>query len=223
MSFFLCYNKLGYYMETEVRFYYSIDSKDDVIKYLKGVKGLNYKGKFYECTDQYNHPMKEYDFYGEIDGRFRVRKTIGDTSKCLISWKRRLNSNELIHNEEEIEVEIEPKDYDNLCLLLINILHLELVESYERYRYIFSNNEVEVVVDEYPFGLCIEIENKSKTKNPEEVIRTWLNKLNLDINVAYHLSWDDKYEELCNSQNKKIEKIVRFDKNMPQVLNSFKM
>ena len=214
-------------METEIRFYYSIDSKDDVINYFKKFDELNYKGRFYECTDQYNHPMKEYDFYSkEIDGRFRVRKTIGDNiSKCMITWKRRLkdNVNELIHNEEEIEVSIDPNEYDNLCALLVNVLHLDIVESYERYRSIFSNDDVEIVVDEYPFGLCIEIENKSKDKNAIDVIKEWIDKLKFDINNAYRLSWDDKYAELCKEQNKNIENIVRFNKDMPKVSNKFNM
>ncbi len=212
-------------METEIRFYYSIASKDDIINYFNTFDELNYKGRFYECTDQYNHPMKEYDFYSKkIDGRFRVRKTIGDDiSKCMITWKRRLKDNvkELIHNEEEIEVSINPDEYDNLCLLLNNVLHLELVESYERYRSIFSNEDVEIVVDEYPFGLCIEIENKSKKKDAEEVIKEWLNKLDFDIKDAYRLSWYDKYSLLCKEQNKKVESIVRFDKEMPKINNIF--
>lgn len=212
-------------METEIRFYYSLDSKEDIIKYFKTFKELKYKGRFYECTDQYNHPMKEYDFYSKkIDGRFRVRKTIGDnTSKCMITWKRRLKDNvkELIHKEEEIEVSINPEEYDNLCSLLTNVLHLDIVESYERYRSIFSNNDIEIVVDEYPFGLCIEIENKSKDKNPEEVIKNWIDKLKFNINDAYRLSWDDKYAELCKEQKKKVENIVRFDKDMPKVMNKF--
>ena len=212
-------------METEIRFYYSIESKDDVINYLKIFKELNLKGRFYECTDQYNHPMKEYDFYSKtIDGRFRVRKTIGDNiSKCMITWKRRLSANvkELIHKEEEIEISINPEEYDNLCLLLDKVLHLNLVESYERYRTIFSNEDIEIVVDEYPFGLCIELENKSKHKNAEDVIKNWLKKLKFDINDAYRLSWDDKYAELCKEQNKKVENIVRFNKDMPKVSNKF--
>ncbi len=214
-------------METEVRFYYSVDSKEDIINYMKTYSELSYKGRFYECTDQYNHPMKEYDFYSkDIDGRFRVRKTIGDNiSKCMITWKRRLkdNQNELIHNEEEIEININPSEYDNLCLLLENVLHLSLVESYERYRSIFSNEDIEIVVDEYPFGICIEIENKSKTKNGEDVVKEWLSKLNFDINKAYRLSWDDKYAELCNEQNKTIKNIVRFDKDMPNIKDRFEM
>jgi hypothetical protein len=214
-------------MEIEVRFYYSIDSKDNIVKHLNSFEELNYKGRFYECTDQYNHPMKEYNFYSkEIDGRFRVRKTVGDkVSKCMITWKRRLKDNdkELIHKEEEIEVSIKPDEYDNLIMLLGNVLHLELVESYERYRSVFSNDDIEIVVDEYPFGLCIELENKSKDKSPEEVIKEWVEKIGFDINKAYRLSWDDKYGELCEEQNKNKESIVRFDKDMPKVEEIYNM
>lgn len=214
-------------METEIRFYYSIESKDTVINYLKKFEELTFKGRFYECTDQYNHPMKKYDFYSkEIDGRFRVRKTIGDNiSKCMITWKRRLkeNAKELIHQEEEIEVSINPEEYDKLCSLLEEVIHLSIVESYERYRSIFSNEDIEIVVDEYPFGLCVEIENKSKTKDAEKVIKEWLSKLKLDINEAYRLSWDDKYAELCKEQNKEIYNVVRFDKDMPKISTEFSM
>ena len=50
-------------METEARFYYSLNSKDKIINYFKQFEELNYRGRYYECTDQYNHPMKEFDFY----------------------------------------------------------------------------------------------------------------------------------------------------------------
>lgn len=212
-------------METEVRFYYSIDSKDSIINYLKKYNELTYKGKFYEKTDQYNHPMKEYDYYSkEIDGRFRIRRTVNDEySKCMITWKRRLKDNKdsLIHNEEEIELSIKDSEYNNLIFLIENVLHLNIVESYERYRSVFLNDDVEIVVDEYPFGIAVEIENKNKFKNGEEVITSWINKLGFDIKDAYKLSWDDKYSELCNEQNKKIERIVRFNKDMPKVEKNF--
>ena len=110
------------------------NSKGKILNKLNTFTELNYQGTFYEKTDQYNHPMKEYDFYSkEIDGRFRVRKTSSsEISKCMITWKRRLPSTtkELIHTEEEVEVSIDPSEYDNLIHLLQNVIHLNLVESY---------------------------------------------------------------------------------------------
>ena len=126
-----------------------------------------------------------------------------------------------IHQEEEVEVTIKNEEYDNLEFLLNNVLHLKLVESYERYRAVFHNNDVEIVVDHYPFGIAIEIENKSKELDGVEVVKTWVNKIGLNIDDAYMLSWDDKYAELCKEQNKKLESIVTFDKDMPQVKNKY--
>ena len=212
-------------METEVRFYYSSDSKDKIIEYLKKYKELAYKGRFYEKTDQYNNPIKKNDFYSlEIDGRFSIRSTvIDDYAKCMVTFKRRLKDNKdsLIHKEEEVEVTIKNEEYDNLLFLIENVLHLSIVESYERYRSIFTNEDIEIVVDEYPFGIAIEIENKSKTKNAEKVVKEWISKLNFDLNKAYRLSWDDKYSELCIAQNIPVSNIVRFNTNMPKVLDRF--
>ena len=208
-------------METEIRYYYSINCKDDILEFLNSFEELKCMGTFYECTDQWNHPMKEFDFYGkEIDGRFRVRKTTNESSKkCMISWKRRAEDfdGDVIHREEEVEVSINPEDYDRLCYLLESVLHMRLVESYERYRTVYSNEDVEVVLDEYPFGLCIEIECKNDTRDEKEVVEEWVHKLNFKLEDAYKLSWDDKYAELCEEQNKPVEKQVRFDKDMPSI------
>ena len=37
-------------------------------------------------------------------------------------------------------------------------------------------------------GIALEIENKSITKDKEEVIRTWVSKIGLDMNDSYRLS-----------------------------------
>ena len=106
-------------------------------------------------------------------------------------------------------------DVDNLMFIISNVMHFSLVESYERYRTVFENDEVEISLDEYPFGLCVEIEAKDDKNNPEEVVRKWVNKLNLDINDSYRLSWDDKYLELCKEQGIESFNEVTFDKPMP--------
>ena len=102
--------------------------------------------------------------------------------------------------------------------LINNVLKMKDVESYERYRTIFVNDEVEISVDEYPFGIALEVENKSASKDPNEVVRKWVELLGLDINKSYRLSWDDKYSELCKSQNVKQYSHVTFDLPMPKVI-----
>ena len=52
------------------------------------------------------------------------------------------------------------------------------IESYERYRTIYFNEEIEISIDEYPFGIALEIENKSNNKNPKDIVKKYLTILN---------------------------------------------
>jgi hypothetical protein len=208
-------------MEYEVRFYYPSSEVNNLLDKLSELKELEKKPRTYEKTVQYNHSDSKYDFYSkEIDGRFRLRlsKNI-EESKCKLSWKRRLpNTTEnLVNKEEEKEVRISYEDVDNFIFIIENVMHFKVVDSYERYRIIFTNEDVEISIDEYPFGIALEIENKSSTKNPEEVVMNYVSKLKLNIKDSYRLSWDDKYVELCKEQNKEIYNEVTFDKDMPSI------
>ena len=209
-------------MEYEVRYYFPTEKLESIIEKLKNIQDLNMKSRCYEKTSQFDHPNDEMSFYSkEIDGRFRIRVTKNDeTAKCKISWKRRIPDTKAtdVNKEEEVEVRVQYDDYDNLMFLINNVLKMKDVESYERYRTIFVNDEVEISVDEYPFGIALEVENKSASKDPNEVVRKWVELLGLDINKSYRLSWDDKYSELCKSQNVKQYSHVTFDLPMPKVI-----
>ena len=174
-------------MEYEVRFYYSKEKIEEIIQNLDGMNELTKKLRTYEKTIQYNHSDKRYDFYDkEIDGRFRLRISSNEKeTKCKLSWKRRLKSTTEteVNKEEEKEVRINPEDIDNFIFIINNVMHFEVVESYERYRTVYENEDIEVSLDEYPFGVCVEIENKSLTKNPEEVVKTWVDKLGLNMKL----------------------------------------
>ena len=206
-------------MEYEVRFYYSKEDLINIINKLSNVNNLEKGLRTYEKTIQYNHCDERYNFYSqEIDGRFRVRfSSNNNETKCKLSWKRRLkNTTETeVNKEEEKEVRIDNRDIDNFLCIISNVMYFTTVESYERYRTVFENDEVEISVDEYPFGVCVEIENKSTTKNSEVVVKEWVKRIGLDINEAYRLSWDDKYLELCEEQGIERFSEVTFDKPMP--------
>lgn len=208
-------------MEYEVRFYYPISEKDKLLEQIQKNKSLTIGKRKYEKTVQYDHPCEKMSFYKkEIDGRFRIRVTKDNNeSKCRISWKRRLPSTieENVNKEEEVEINIESSEYKNLMFIIDNVLKMKCVESYERYRTTIYNDEIEIALDEYPFGLALEIENKSKDKNPKKTVEKWTKELGLDINKAYRLSWDDKYTELCKEQCIKHYNHVTFDLPMPQV------
>ena len=212
-------------IETEVRFLYSLSEEEKILNYLHKFSELTYKGCFQEKTIQYNHPMKEYNFYSkEIDARFRVRITTGQNyQKTMITYKRRLADffTEDINTEEEVEVEVTHHSTKNLIYLLEDVLHMTLIESYTRTRHIFKNDDIEVAIDIYPFMIAIEIENKSKDKDPKAVILYYLNLLNFQLEESYRLSWDDKYEELCNEQKIRKESHVDSTKEMPTYNNHY--
>ena len=208
-------------MEYEVRFYYESEELKNILKKLKEESELKRQPRTYEKTIQYNHSDERFNFYSkEIDGRFRLRISANDNeTKCKLSWKRRLKdtTETEVNKEEEKEVRINPNDIDNFLFIINNVMHFTTVESYERYRTVFENDEVEISVDEYPFGICVEVENKSTTKNPEDIVKNWVNRIGLNINEAYRLSWDDKYLELCEEQEIEMFNEVTFDKPMPSV------
>lgn len=212
-------------MESEIRFYYSDSKYEKLNNLLKSYDELNYEGCFHELTVQYDHPEAEQSFYKkEIDGRFRVRtsKEINTNySKAKISWKKRSEEtfDGIVNKEEEVELDFKYDELDNLIFLLENVIKMKKIESYERYRNVFSNKEVEIVVDKYPFGIALEIENKSDEKSPEETIMFWVNKLGLNLNNSFRLSWDDKYTELCKEQKIEIYKNVTFGLPMPKVID----
>ena len=211
-------------MESEIRFYYPDAKYEELNKKLKTFNELKYKGCFYELTVQYDHPVDDQSFYRkEIDGRFRVRisKEIStNESKAKISWKKRNIDafDGVINKEEEVELEFKYEELDNLTFLLENLIKMKKIESYERYRNVYSNHDIEIVVDKYPFGVALEIENKSDEKSPEETIMFWVNKLSLDVGDSFRLSWDDKYTQLCREQGVEVFKDVTFGVEMPKVV-----
>lgn len=210
-------------MEYEVRYYYNTNKKDEIINKLNGIEGIIMENRCYEKTMQLDHPNSINSFYNkDIDGRFRIRVTKNDMiSKCKISWKRRIKSttDTEVNKEEEVELNINYEEYDNLMFIINDVLKMKNVESYERYRTIYTNDEIEIAVDEYPFGIALEIENKSNSDNPDKIVKKWVKRIGLDISKSYRLSWDDKYRELCNSQGVKQYSHVTFDLPMPEVID----
>ena len=208
-------------MEYEIRFYYSKNEKKKIFDKLNKIHILKNIGTFYEKTTQYNSTLPDNDFYSKkIDGRYRIRITRGENiSKCILSWKRRLSTTTtgLINKEEEIECNIAPSDYENFIYITENILKMHRVESYERYRTNYINEEIEISVDEYPFGIALEIEAKTE-ENQKDVIDRYINLLDLNYRDAFRLSWDDKYEELCKEQHITPLSDVLFScDNMPEI------
>lgn len=208
-------------MEYEIRFFYPTTKLKSLQQLLDGSKNLTKSERYYEKTTQYDHPNKNESFYQKsVDGRFRLRTTKTDSLLThKLSWKRRLNNtaNSKVNQEEEIEVHFTPDEFPNFLYIIEKILKMPKVESYERYRTLYYNDEIEISLNEFPFGIALEIENKSTQKDPTKIVEKWAGILKLDINNAYRLSWDDKYSELCKEQNIPRYNHVEFGLPMPEI------
>jgi adenylate cyclase class 2 len=96
---------------------------------------------------------------GVLDSRgavLRLRKT---KDKTLLTYKEGIRSNS--HVKQKIEFETEVADVDE-TEKIIGALGYRLSVVYEKRRKTFHLDDVEIVLDELPFGLYMEIEGTHK-------------------------------------------------------------
>ena len=211
-------------MEYKVRYFYNKSEYEKIIDRLKEIPQIHSNLKTYEYVTHYNHCNKEYDFYDEkVDGIFGLKISRNElSSKSKLSWSQKIKNDEgIVTNTLKKEVRFNSEDLDEFMYIIENIMHFKKIESYERYRVIFENNDVEVDVDEYPFGICIKIESKSINEKSEESLKYWTNIIGLDYEKGYKRYWSYKYQELCEEQKISCSNEVVFGKNMPQIKNKF--
>lgn len=217
-------------IEQEVRFFYPTEEITSIHKLVSDTNA-EFSGRYYELTVMYDNPNEKLSFYPlEIDGRLRFRTSIyspldeqkdfvltGDNSS-KITWKRRLSKAEgsNVHQEEEIEVSVNYKDYKNMEDIFENILKCKRMSSYERYRSTYKTSELSITVDEFPYGIMLEVEIDS---GDEGDLVIFVNKVGLSMDDVYELSCDDKYVDLCKEAKIEVKDDILFDdKNMPQIV-----
>lgn len=102
----------------------------------------------------------------------RVRKTRG---RCLLTYKRRIESASDIKHQMEEETEV--RDAETI-LRILELLGFELRVIYEKRRRTWKFREAEVMLDELPFGYFAEIEGSIMAIREAELL------LGLDEAVA---------------------------------------
>ncbi|MEW6408400.1 MAG: hypothetical protein AB1465_06975 [Patescibacteria group bacterium] len=209
-------------IEREMRFYFSLKELES---WKTVLKQLNYKGRYYEITIMYDNPNPKYTFYtASVDGRLRLRAATPTDKNAtdgygFVSWKQRIPSlkNELIKHENEIEFNFHPAELSAVQTIIEDVLHCPRISSYERYRNHYENGDIHITLDEFPFGLVLELEVKKNSEDIEQQLTKILLQLNLNSNNASHLSCDDMYRELCLKENKNPKSDILFnDPDMPR-------
>ncbi|MDR2063626.1 MAG: hypothetical protein LBQ02_02430 [Candidatus Nomurabacteria bacterium] len=213
-------------IEKEMRFFFSESKKRHLWQKLS--EQFRYRNSFYEKTTMYDNPNPKLTFYSaKIDGRLRLRlsnevaengveKSRGK-NRCLVTWKQRLAMGRkgAIRKELEYEFNVNPEGAQNVIYILETVLCCPRIESYERIRHFFIGKDIEITLDEFPFGLMLEFELKKSTS--EKKLLETVKKFGLNKNHASKNSCDDMYKQLCREHGiKPLPDIMFEDGTMPK-------
>lgn len=135
-------------IEIEKKYRLSIEQREYVLKNLEEI-GAKYLREDFETNYIYGGGILE-----EQKSVLRIRKT---GEKSLLTYKRNLKT--LSGIKQHIEHETEISDAEAVEKIIEN-LGFELGLIYEKRREIWRFRNVEIVLDELPFGFYMEIEGK---------------------------------------------------------------
>ena len=137
-------------IETEKKFRLEPKQLSKITNRLEKL-GAEFEDEVFE--ENYLHRGGVLDSRGAV---LRLRKT-GD--KTLLTYKEGIRNNS--HVKQKIEFETEVTDVDAMEKI-IGMLGYRLSVVYEKRRKTFRLGDVEIVLDELPFGLFMEIEGSHK-------------------------------------------------------------
>lgn len=135
-------------IETEKKYRMNAEQREQVLKNLEEI-GAEFLHKEFEVNQIYGGGILE-----DEKSALRIRKTAG---KTLLTYKRRVGN--LSDLKQHIEYETEIADAETMENI-IKALGFELGLVYEKHRQTWHFQNVEIVLDELPFGLFMEIEGK---------------------------------------------------------------
>lgn len=190
-------------MATEIELKYKIPSSE--FSELKDkLAQFESKGRKYEKNIMFDNEQQSMQ---KLDARLRVRlisEDKDDKEKTIeIAYKRRLAIENGIKKEEEIEVDF--KTEPEIFILILNKMGYFKTTSYERYRETIIVNNTKVTIDEFPYGMVLEIEGEG------EEIKSVAQDLDLKDDNLYSLSCDDLYIELCRNKGIVPKRDILFD------------
>jgi adenylate cyclase class 2 len=133
-------------IEIEKKYRLTIDQRDEVLQRLKGA-GAEDRGVKFEENTIYGG--------GSLDrGRSVLRlRRVGE--KALLTYKERYRNESAVKRQREEETAV---DDPTAMVAILDALGFKPVLVYEKRRETWLMGETEVVIDELPFGLFMEIE-----------------------------------------------------------------
>ena len=151
-------------LEVEVKFF--VEDLADIRGRVLSAGGVVKKARVYERNVRFDTPDEA------LKNRLELLRLRQDTA-VKVTFKS--PSTKQAHSEAKVleEFEIEVSDFDKTAVIFER-LGFAPMQVYEKYRETLQLDEIEVVLDEMPFGNFVELEG------PEERIKTAVADLNLD-------------------------------------------
>ncbi|MCL4392671.1 class IV adenylate cyclase [Patescibacteria group bacterium] len=186
-------------IEIELKFEINKSNIDSFNKKLQNL-GFTLEKRVHEISVMYDNPSKIMQI---TDGRIRLRKS---GEKTILTYKKPLSRKGI---KREIEYEVEVSDF-NIMEKILKMMEFTKTTSYERYRTYFHKNNVEVMIDEFPYGVFIEIEG-----NENNIIKI-SNDLGFNMKNNLTDSCDTIYTKRCIEKGIEPSKHILFNKcNLP--------
>lgn len=133
-------------IEIEKKYSLTADEREKVLRRLNEI-GARFEGEDFEENTIFGG-----GFLNLKSAALRIRKT---DAKTILTYKQRQISESAV--KQQIEHETEIADAETMRLILENLGYRPAL-VYEKRRRTWQFNNVEVVLDELPFGLFMEIE-----------------------------------------------------------------
>ena len=171
-----------------------------------------------QTSHQYekNQNFDRDNLFEKDDARLRLRTKITDSNEQIknfeFTYKKRLIIKNGTKKETELNYNFDSNQPVENLVSIFKIIGLTERDSYERRRKTFSNNDIQLTIDEFPFGYIAEIEGEEKKVLEYEKL------LNMSNLVQYGASCDDVYMELCHKKGIKPKTSILFsDTDMPKL------
>ena len=152
--------------EVEVKF--QVDDLGKLRQAVQAAGAVIKKARVFERNIRYD------DAAGNLLAAQSVLRLRFDTV-ARITWKALPTDLALLQSEAKVreEIEIEVSDFDSADLIIQRLGYIP-TQTYEKYRETFQLDDVEIVLDELPYGNFVELEG------PEPTIRALAQTLHLD-------------------------------------------
>ncbi len=164
--------------EVEAKFY--VPDLAEVEQRLQELGARCLQPRTHEVNLRFDTPQEDLRRQGRV---LRLRKD----REVHLTYKQGRSIEGGIHTREEIEFAL--ADFD-AARRFLEALGYQVSFTYEKYRTVYLLDEVEIMLDELPYGNFVEIEGQA------EAIRALAAKLDLSLDRAIPLSYHALFEHL---------------------------